>query len=101
MLFSDMERLGRKLRRDPAGGVWFRCPGFDSVHQVRVAGPHAWGFNGDGDAPTFTPSVLVTQPRYQQAGLVCHSFVTAGRIRFLDDCTHQRAGQLVDLPDFD
>jgi hypothetical protein len=32
---------------------------------------------------------------------ICHSFVTDGRIQFLNDCTHSLAGQTVDLPDFD
>lgn len=31
--------------------------------------------------------------------VVCHSFVTAGRIEFLPDCTHALAGQTVDLPE--
>ncbi len=31
---------------------------------------------------------------------VCHSFLTDGRIQFLDDCTHAMAGQTVDLPSF-
>jgi len=30
---------------------------------------------------------------------VCHSFVTDGRIQFLGDCTHNLAGQTVDLPE--
>lgn len=29
---------------------------------------------------------------------VCHSFVRAGRIEFLGDCTHALAGQTVPLP---
>lgn len=28
---------------------------------------------------------------------ICHSFVTDGKIRFLNDCTHDLAGQTVDL----
>ena len=77
--------------------------------------PQAWGFNGNGDAPTFTPSVLVnggrrmTDDEYERirAGekidlppTVCHSFVTDGNIQFLGDCTHALAGQTVPLPDF-
>lgn len=97
--------------------VLFRCPGCNSAHQIRVDaafGP-AWGFNGDGDAPTFTPSVLVQGTQritdeerrkimsgeaVQQRPLVCHSYVTDGRIQFLSDCTHALAGQTVDLPDW-
>jgi len=33
-------------------------------------------------------------------GRVCYSFVTAGRIQFLSDCTHILAGKTVDLPDW-
>jgi hypothetical protein len=32
--------------------------------------------------------------------VVCHSFVTDGRIQFLEDCTHELAGQTVDLPEW-
>lgn len=79
------------------------------------SGPR-WGYNGNPDAPTFTPSVLVrgTVPitdqerdrilageKFGPAPLVCHSFVTDGKIQFLDDCTHALAGQTVPLPDFE
>ncbi len=30
-----------------------------------------------------------------------HSFVVDGHIQFLGDCTHELAGQTVDIPDFD
>lgn len=96
-------------------GVSFDCPGCATVkqhaetwgadHVVPTNGPSAWGFNGDMERPTLTPSILVhsheafdkddnryTTPR-------CHSFVTAGRIQFFADCTHALAGQTVDLPD--
>lgn len=112
-----MSALGRKLRRIKGGRVAFWCPGCDGFHQVGVKSPATviWGFNGNGDAPTFTPSVLVqgsaklTADEYQRvlagesvqtAKTVCHSFVTDGRIQFLGDCTHALAGQTVDLPDW-
>jgi hypothetical protein len=69
------------------------------------------------DSPTFTPSILVTgvaqltkdeHAAYMRGEglpparpLRCHSFVTDGRIQFLGDCTHELAGQTVDLPDID
>jgi hypothetical protein len=104
-----MATLG-KLRTAEDGYVLFWCPGCDGAHGLRVStdpnpGPR-WGFNGDYDRPTFTPSVLV---RYDGADAgrdgappaVCHSFVTDGQIQFLGDCTHALAGQTVPLPDFD
>ena len=95
----------------------FYCPGCEEYHMVRVSGPQgAWGFNGDHDNPTFTPSVLVTgyerltdeeyarvlrKEEVERRPLVCHSFVTDGRIQFLNDCTHRLAGQTLELPDLD
>lgn len=102
-----MGAFGSKLRTLEGGRVAFWCPGCDQAHQVGIntaAGPN-WSFNGDGDKPTFQPSVLV---RYDgaDAGIdgaphaVCHSFVADGQIQFLGDCTHSLAGQTVGLPDF-
>lgn len=94
------------LRTLEGGRVGFHCPGCQSLHVVNVA-PGGWGFNGNHERPTFTPSVLV---RYNgpDAGTdrgdgdrappaVCHSFVTDGQIQFLGDCTHALAGQTVPL----
>ena len=81
--------------------VLFHCPGCDDNHQIRVG---TWGFNGDLERPTFTPSVLVqygnAEPGPLGVNAVCHSFVTDGRIQFLSDCTHALAGQTVDLPEW-
>lgn len=82
----------------------FWCPGCACFHNVRVdpAFGNAWGFNGDYDAPTFTPSVAVSY-NGKDAGIdgappaMCHSFVTDGKIQFLGDCTHALAGQTVQL----
>ncbi len=106
------------------GMVAFWCPGCNSNHPIRV-GPEghgaAWGYNGNPERPTFTPSVLVRSGHYAMGGTpgecwcdfearfnrkadfectVCHSFVTDGRIQFLGDCTHALAGQTVDLPEW-
>lgn len=90
------------------------------MHVVRISTPRDnWIFNGNGDAPTFQPSVMVqnntwippvtpenheeykhTPWEQRQIATVCHSFVTDGQIQFLNDCTHALAGQTVDLPDF-
>lgn len=112
------------LRTGDGGRLLFRCPGCNEAHQVTVGegpGPR-WGFNGNYERPTFTPSVLIKTGHYcaGQEGKdcwctyekrlgkpapfkcsVCHSFVTDGRIQFLTDCTHALAGQTVQLPDFD
>jgi len=119
-----MSALGKKLRLCEGNTVMFRCPGCGESHAINVGsgpGPR-WGFNGNGDAPTFTPSILVRTGHYVPGHenkencwctynaehpddatfecRICHSFVTDGRIQFLSDCTHALAGQTVDLPDF-
>lgn len=118
-----MSALGSKLRLLEGGIVSFRCVGCNDNHVVKIGGDGAWQFNGDGDRPTFLPSVLVRWPKMTAKGradyaawcadgypkretkafetteAICHSFVTDGRIQFLADCTHELAGQTVDLPD--
>ncbi|WPY93145.1 DUF6527 family protein [Limimaricola variabilis] len=98
-------QLGSKLRGLQGGRVGFMCPGCGTMHVVTIDGdrPPHWDWNGDADAPTFQPSVLVTMPDPDRPGVnlsICHSFVRDGRIQFLGDSTHALAGQTVDLPDF-
>lgn len=64
--------------------LWFWCPGCDEAHAVPVTGPKAWTFDGNLDAPTLSPSLLCRRG----GDSVCHSFVRAGRMQFLGDCTH-------------
>lgn len=117
-----------KIVRDTEGqfyGISFNCPGCTwsdgspmpctlHVNWLPVGeqeSPHAagkphWGFNGDFDAPTFTPSINSWWggdgegddhiPLHR-----CHTFITDGRIQFLGDCTHALVGQTVDLPEID
>jgi len=96
----------------PGRSVHFWCPACDDAHGVVVDAPGSWTWNNDLERPTFQPSVKVTgtqwerwfafhKPRHHVAPgetVVCHSFVTDGQIQFLGDCTHDLAGQTVDLP---
>jgi len=116
-----MSQLSRKLRGVEGGGLMFWCPGCDGPHLIHHGdgpGPR-WGWNGDAERPTFTPSVLVRSPTWTppvtpenfdewkrspweqtKVESVCHSFVTDGRIQFLADSTHALAGQTVELGDW-
>jgi len=119
-----MSAIGSKLRALEGGRIAFRCPGCNDTHVIAIgagAGPR-WQFNGDGDRPTFAPSVLVRSGHYVPghhpdscwctynrdhpedatpfACSVCHSFIRNGQIQFLNDCTHALAGKTVPLPDF-
>lgn len=83
-------------------GIAFWCPGCNESHAVCTHGDHAkgplWNWDGNIDAPTLSPSIRVRHGR--QRAEVCHSFVRAGMIEFLGDCTHALAGQTVPLPDW-
>lgn len=78
-----------------AGWMIF-CPACQCGHLFDAR----WTFNGDLDRPTFTPSMLVHEavwPDGERSHHRCHSFVTDGVMRFLGDCTHDMAGQNVQL----
>lgn len=117
-----MTRLLSPILADYGDSVAFRCPGCGDTHVVRVK-PGAgacWGYNGNPDAPTFTPSLLVRSGHHvpghegescwctwedrdefpELKCYICHSHVTDGRIQFLGDCTHELAGQTVPLPEW-
>lgn len=100
-----MGLLSPILRNAQGDRLTWWCPGCDGPHQIAHGegpGPR-WGWNGNADRPTFTPSVLV---RYDGPDAdtedgqpsVCHSFVVDGRMQFLTDCTHKLAGQTVPIP---
>jgi hypothetical protein len=103
-----MGLLSPILRNVEGGRLMWWCPGCDGAHQIATGsgpGPR-WGWNGDAEKPTFTPSVLVTYDGADagQDGAppsVCHSFVVDGQMQFLSDCTHALAGQTVAIPHWD
>lgn len=113
-----------KLRVLSDGRLAFYCPGCKEYHAVHVDRPEhpVWGFNGNYEKPTFTPSILVKsghycdhakpddcwcnfKERFPDEGEppfkcgICHTYVTDGKIRYLDDCTHELAGQTIDMPE--
>lgn len=111
------------LRQAEGGQLTWWCPGCDGAHTIQTGegpGPR-WGWNGDAERPTFTPSVLVTghgltpagqaaadawfeagcprpAPEFENGPTVCHSFVIDGQMQMLGDCTHTLAGQTVPIP---
>lgn len=109
--------MGRKLwtanHNDPEHEEYmFICPGCKTGHRYVVKwgqkeiedmkrlgyGTPTWQFNGDLESPTFTPSLLYHKSDVQP---LCHIYMTNGKIQFLSDCTHELAGQTVDLADID
>jgi len=86
------------------------CPGCEGPHVIYVGEwtdrngrQHTgWTFNGDVDAPTFNPSLLVHEVKYPEGDVGqprCHSFIRGGKIQFLGDCGHPLKNQTVGLAD--
>lgn len=117
---SKLNRIDCYQPENTLYGYEFKCPGCGHKHIVPVGPGNGeqyarWSFNGNVDAPTFSPSILASgmdivlddegewtgEWKKDAAGnpvpFVCHSFVTDGRIQFLSDCTHTLAGQTVEL----
>ena len=77
------------------------CPGCKSLHPLRTKGAPGqpiWSWDGNTEAPTFSPSLLVNKSIPERR---CHSFIRGGKIEFLQDCYHAMKGQTVELPDLD
>lgn len=119
---------GNILRSVSDGSVGFYCPGCKRGHMVRTkdakgTGP-VWQWDYNSVEPTFSPSIHVRgtrmtdkgeqtylrwvkegfpkpAPQFENAEMVCHSFVEKGVIRFLSDCTHDLAGKSVRLPNWE
>ncbi len=103
----------------------FFCEGCNEEHSVWVNGykhPNstAWGWNGSMDTPTFTPSILIKSGHYATyfkegdscwctyntkhaddpssfVCVVCHTYITNGKIEYLPDSTHHLSGQIINL----
>lgn len=111
-----MGQLSAKLRSVEGGRLLYWCQGCEEPHVVTTG----WQFDGNLEAPTFSPSVLVTCGHYapgwngpkcwctynaEHPGDTsfecsrCHTFIKGGMVQFLADCTHALAGQTLPLPD--
>lgn len=83
---------------DEATHVSLRIPGPTGLLTLPVIrsgtreGTGCWTWNGSVDAPTLRPSVLTTAHNWR-----CHSWINNGAAQFLDDCSHELAGQTVAL----
>ncbi len=92
-----MSAFGKKLRLCSDGWYGHWCPGCKEAHVIAVGTPYPgtgakWGFNGNAEKPTFTPSINIVGQ--------CHYFITDGQIQFCTDSRHALAGQTVELPDW-
>lgn len=81
----------------------FMCPACGERHafwERNNDGTPGWSWNRDFNKPTVHPSVKVTT-EFPDRTDCCHSFITNGRIQYLEDCTHAMAGKTVDLPELE
>ena len=113
-----MAKLSSILRSGENNHLTYWCPGCKIHHAINY-GLNRWGWNGNVDKPTFTPSIKIASGHFasdfkpgdacwctfnrdnpDKASFkcsVCHSFITNGKISFLSDSTHELAGQIVDM----
>lgn len=112
-----MGQISSKLRSGEGGLITYWCQGCEEPHAINSG----WSFDGDLEAPTFHPSVLVTCGHYtpgfkpgskcwctfnaehpgEEDPFVCfrcHTFIRGGIVEFLSDCTHALAGHTLPLP---
>lgn len=78
------------------------CPACNMQHGIDTR----WRYNGKAEAPTFKPEVVFSiKGKHRETGdpivRVCKFKVTDGKIEYLDKTTHERNGQVWDLPDWD
>lgn len=97
------------IKLDSVDGIYlFHCPGCKCSHWFSTTGrtpanpkevreQFRWTFNGDLDKPTVRASIMVKHGQ----GIVCHSFITDGKIEYLSDCTHNLKGKTVELEPYD
>ncbi len=96
---------------------WMPCSEEEGTHlYIKVQGPFpdrwvpygysagCWAWNGDVHKPTLKPSLKWSAPMWEMDGIpikeiICHSWITDGKIEYLSDSTHELAGQTLDLLD--
>lgn len=96
------------------GTYTFKCPA-GHIHYINTKVHNnsnaQWGFNGNLDKPTFTPSINEKAGQYVDScteeerkwytehnlGFICHFIITDGKIKFCADCTHGLANTTVEM----
>lgn len=90
----------------------FVCPGcisggpdgYEGIHMLAVNSPShkpSWDWDGNLEKPTLNPSILSHELVVNGVEIRarCHSFLREGVFEFLNDSTHELAGQKVPIPD--
>lgn len=103
--------MKHEVHPDGSETLYWKCPGCLFGHSANVklgsltpAGTPLWGWNGNTECCTITPSYLCWRDAdtdddgNARPARRCHVFITDGQIQFLGDCTHALAGQTVPVP---
>lgn len=94
-------------QEDLVKSFMFECPGCKGPHSVNYENKSkldlpVWQFNHNFEKPTFVPSLKVRWPANEFAcERICHSYIRDGKMEFLGDCTHDLAGQTVEIPEWE
>lgn len=88
-----------KLEIHADGSLSFYCPGCETYHQiipdtVAGVGPR-WKIRAVNPL-TVEPSVLVRYGNMPGSSR-CHFFIRNGHFQYLNDCTHELAGQMIEM----
>lgn len=117
-----------KEDKEHEGLMLIMCEGCGVRHMIATKHPeiwtHNWGFNGDLEAPSFTPSVKIRWPEWIGGEAFeefttfetacrttkdpskwkihcCHFVITRGVIAFQGDCTHELMNHNRQLPNIE
>lgn len=98
-------------KHNARSGYGFWCPGCEHMHYIPTdGGAHpVWGFDGNLESPTFTPSLRIFIPAMPARGeyparaeeTQCHLFVRNGQIDFLSDSAGHDVRGIVPMTDLD
>jgi hypothetical protein len=87
--------------------IEFRAPDLFGEHILRIkviegAKPApVWKLSGGEHRASLLPSVLIKTVDAKGKEWISHFYVSRGRIRYLNDCTHKHAGHTLDMLEID
>lgn len=82
-----------QCKPDEATHIILHMPGPLPTRIIPIANGD-WTWNNDIDKPTIQPSILSECPNICDR---CHALINDGKVQFLSDCSHELAGQTLDL----
>jgi hypothetical protein len=95
---STVSKVLRSFDHGPGDrGFAHYCLPCGGAHRIWTEGKLIWTFNGNVDAPTFSPSLKHTRRFGGVFMRICHYFIEDGLIKYQADCTHELAGQTVEM----